>query len=93
MRMHAVMLEVVYYSNKFSWHKADGYSGGRVKPGKDLDRDETGKKGDSFSISQSAAKYTAFLSFTLKMWTMTLTLPGCYGKVKGHNAALAYGSQ
>ena len=34
MRMHAVMLEVVYYSNKFSWHKADGYSGGRVSLGR-----------------------------------------------------------
>ena len=24
---------------------------------------------------------------------MTLTLPSCYGKVKGYSAALAYGSQ
>lgn len=36
MRMHAVILEVVYYSSKFSWHKADEYSGGGVSLGRIL---------------------------------------------------------
>ena len=34
MCMHAVILEVVYHSSKFSWHKAEGYSGGSVSLGR-----------------------------------------------------------